>query len=107
MSETQHTPGPWEADTRLNRTLPLGRDSAYGVWKGGVLIADIAGRPKSRRNEEDANARLIAAAPELLHALSQLLAWKFEPWAGDDSPEEEVVIYEAEAAIAAAKEVSN
>ncbi len=72
--EAKHTPGPWEHDRRVNRTLPLGRDSAYGVWHGGVLIADVAGRPRSKQSEEEANARLIAAAPETATQRDQLLA---------------------------------
>lgn len=70
----QYTPGPWEHESRLNRTLPLSRDIAYAVWRGGVLIADVAGRPRSRQTEEEANARLIAAAPDLHVMLVAALA---------------------------------
>ena len=66
-----HTPGPWE----------LGDE---GVYIGSVYDADglrvafvyfqdeksETGRP---RQEEEANARLIAAAPDLLEALSDAL----------------------------------
>lgn len=63
---TQHSPGPWELntqDTGMN-------DSGTILGAGTVIIPDIYGRSKG---EADANARLIAAAPEmkdlLLHAL--------------------------------------
>jgi len=71
-----HTPGPWE----------LGED---GVWLGsvysedGLRIALVYGEwdidePRPRE-EGEANARLIAAAPELLKAL-ELLLHDRTPW---------------------------
>jgi hypothetical protein len=69
MTQT-HTPGPWELntqDTGLN-------DSGTILGAGVVIVPDIYGRSKA---ECDANARLIAAAPELLEelkTLSQLVA---------------------------------
>lgn len=67
----KHTPGPWGA--------------AIQNWCHGV-IASISGEPKAvaivvNNNPDDgngpsrfANARLIAAAPELLSALTELMA---------------------------------
>jgi hypothetical protein len=52
----QHTPGPWAVDT--DRTI---------LCRNVVGIADI--RSWMGAEEADANARLIAAAPELLEAL--------------------------------------
>jgi hypothetical protein len=49
-----HTPGPWHADI-------------YCVWAGGIYVAGTkTGLPVE---QQIANARLIAAAPELLEAL--------------------------------------
>ncbi len=61
-----HTPGPWQIDTDTRdgaRTLILDRD--------GLLVADsgAGSNPNDRaaaRAECERNARLIAAAPELL-----------------------------------------
>lgn len=76
--ERKHTPGPWEVD----ETKALG---AYGVWTGYVthpgfdgdgyptMICDV--RPMGKdvsREERDANARLIAASPDLLSSLRNI-----------------------------------
>lgn len=54
-----YTPGPWKAEG----------PRVYADRKGGSLIATMAWFP----GEEAANARLIAAAPELLEALRVLV----------------------------------
>ena len=60
----QHTPGPWEA-TQV-QTVIAGGDQ---------LIADCAtGCRGLTCQERDANARLIAAAPDLLEACAALIA---------------------------------
>lgn len=70
---SMHTPGPWNANLiehLIGHDFPnLYSTRVNGVSKGAVAMA-IGG------NEEecDANARLIAAAPELLEALRDLLA---------------------------------
>lgn len=61
MSTTKHTPGPWEAEVRT----PIG--ITY-VWQGGTENA-IAKVYAGVIEDAEANARLIAAAPELLDAL--------------------------------------
>lgn len=66
MSTTKHTPGPWEAEVRT----PIG--ITY-VWQGGTENA-IAKVYAGVIEDAEANARLIAAAPELLDALQSLLA---------------------------------
>ena len=60
---TQHTPGPWKA---IAAAVYAGRPLSTVVVSGdhGRLSAD----------EAEANARLIAAAPELLEACKQMLA---------------------------------
>src|SRR5690606_38771653 len=71
MSTFKHTPGPWEAsddvilcaapDMAIGSVFPCDRDkSAYGT---GFTYGEVT----------KANARLIAAAPELLEALQLLL----------------------------------
>lgn len=62
------TPGPWETDEELGHESVLGADGAmvadcaiFGLW---VI--------RSQRVNQ-ANARLIAAAPEMLAALRQMV----------------------------------
>jgi hypothetical protein len=69
---TKHTPGLWTADGRTG-----------SVWKGAapvdrknglrVAVVDIS---EDRESEDQANAKLIAAAPELAEALETLLSWE-------------------------------
>lgn len=62
--KAQHTPGPWENDGGTIR-------SSCGVSVASVL--NVAW-PLGRKPENpEANARIIAAAPELLEALIELL----------------------------------
>ena len=65
---SRHTLGTWEVVKRLSS------GSAYGIWKDGALIADIAKRPWTRETEELANAQLIASAPNLLKACENCAA---------------------------------
>ncbi len=68
--KAQHTPGPWNAATSASSVVgwPI-------VAQSGRPIANMTCVPKGFPNEEAinaevlANARLIAAAPELLEAL--------------------------------------
>ena len=68
---TTHTPGPWIKAKYKVRTA------------GGDLIAHT--RPTGEGSSDDeANARLIAAAPALLAALGGLLAVMSEPARGSE-----------------------
>ena len=61
MSAAKHTPGPWSIkDDTVNAIEP-------DVMAGEFYIAQCFGH--SHHDEALANARLIAAAPELLEAL--------------------------------------
>lgn len=89
----KHTPGQW----RVN----WGRDTSYplGVHNGKVNVVTAFGRCASP--EATANARLIAAAPDLLAALKRLDASWTEFWPkGPDVPEsrERVMAIEPETA---------
>lgn len=73
--ETSFTPGPWFA----NRN---GFSTVYIEAKiGGGLIQEIAacGPNANGQYEQEANARLISAAPELLEALQQAIACGMVP----------------------------
>lgn len=58
-----HTPGPWVND----KTHPEWERNV--VWAGDTVIAHVV---DDQHGNADANARLIAAAPELLACLQSL-----------------------------------
>lgn len=64
---TQHTPGPWN----------IGTKNGARVWSenGETLIADANASESLRKEIKKANARLIAAAPDLLEALESAWLW--------------------------------
>lgn len=71
MSETKHTPGPWDSfKAHDGKFLIHRRDSGYKSLIGFTASSDSLGHGGS----EEANARLIAAAPELLEALETAVA---------------------------------
>jgi hypothetical protein len=72
MPDTFHTPGPWEAcdpgdygDFDGESRVILGDD---------MRIAVVHWSPRLNTSQSDANARLIAAAPDLLLAVIELEA---------------------------------
>ena len=73
----QHTPGPWFTDID-NTSGQVGRVRAS--HKGGrdnVCVAEVPSAKDSA--EREANAHLIAAAPDLYAALADLLSAYAEP----------------------------
>jgi hypothetical protein len=62
---TKHTPGPW-----VVLQNPMGNDC---ITAEDCRICDMPGWDDDYADEEAANTRLIAAAPELLAALNALL----------------------------------
>ena len=69
---SEHTPGPWEADG-------VGSDGSFEIWSGvisgkeGAFIICSRNPIEHRAAASRANARLIAAAPDLLEALQGVL----------------------------------
>ncbi len=75
MSGVKPTPGPWSV--RRESAIDYRPNCIVGA-DGGSLVAWCAGGGPKRAvmgPEEDANARLIAAAPELLEVLTGLIEW--------------------------------
>ena len=104
----QHTPGPWtyhrgswgfhgDPDEDSGFHFLLGGEEASGVEEI-IGYADMLYPDDGQQYEEaEANARLIAAAPDLLAALEAWLAWDGEI---RETPSPRIM---AEAAIAKAK----
>ena len=74
---TKHTPGPWVLDDPCenNPQRAMGGEQIFkvtGCGFGSGLIADVSSWWYSRESAK-ANARLIAAAPDMLAALEQVL----------------------------------
>lgn len=69
MRTDQHTQGPWSL-----RRNQAGEEYGAVLGHDGQLVATTGYRVHPLSNEDDANATLIAAAPELLEALQGLLA---------------------------------
>src|SRR5688572_18125450 len=73
---TKFTPGPWVTfDPETGRDDPDGLSVAT-PGPDGTCICDV--EPGSSPGETHANARLIAAAPELLDALRELTKFLFD-----------------------------
>jgi len=79
MTTQKHTPGKWTAFGIDVRSSP--------VVLEGKLIAETRDYPMGSKELEEsyANARLIAAAPELLEALKELNGELDRFWNGDHS----------------------
>jgi hypothetical protein len=85
---SKHTPGPWEANGYHIRQRITGTRSIAEVAYTGPHHTPPNEYPKSCRLVDEANARLIAAAPDLLEALEKCAAVIGAPqeghWATDD-----------------------
>ena len=93
--KAKHTTGPWVIDWNVSRLDIFGADET-------TLVASLRRSPLSQAIDEAAraNARLIAAAPELLDSLSEI----FDYAGGADSAlHDEYVMDRARAAIAKAE----
>lgn len=88
---TAHTPGPWCVIAH-GGYLHISTDSP-NPWP----IVDVKSAQTELDDEERANARLIASAPELLGALEEVMS------SDPDMPSHEATMDAAEAAIAKAK----
>jgi hypothetical protein len=84
---SKHTPGPWES---IRTTAPRGwivtaNDRAYDL----AIVRDGSGM-----TENESNARLIAAAPDLLET-SRRLAWIRENGCSHEEYEESIRAHDA------------
>lgn len=73
MSETKHTPGPWKWTRQYRDSLGAHAFSLVDAGGYGILSCDgEANSPQMLGGRGEANARLIAAAPDLLEALEAI-----------------------------------
>jgi len=68
-----HTPGPWEVQ-KLNTschagTIPITKPGWGVAGRESKLIASVCGKA----GEQESNAHLIAAAPDMLEALETIM----------------------------------
>lgn len=67
MTQAKHTPGPWDCGVVVNLRC-------IDTDEFGFSIAWINTDNHNKIEEAKANARLIAAAPELLEALEEIVS---------------------------------
>jgi len=75
VMEAKHTPGPWSivATPDMPRVRAFRSTSWHAIAPlGGPALAIL---PNGRRDTQDANAALIAAAPDLLLACEAFVNW--------------------------------
>lgn len=66
-----HTPGPWRVRARFDVVQDLG---IYGGYFVGSTRGNSDDLPASIQAQDEANAKLIAAAPEMFAALKAIAA---------------------------------
>ena len=88
-----HTPGPWQLETDTQGVYTVTRSP-------GILIARVGSGIDAFCEQEEANARLIAAAPLLLEALEAAHGSLMEVFYGITTKEARALI---EGALAVAK----
>lgn len=97
MGEAKFTPGPWGLDAGFESSKPGDFDEYWQVHDGADAIACSANCYAENR---EANAHLIAAAPELYEALDNIATATHN---GFNIHENSVLIAEARAALAKAR----
>ncbi len=78
MSKAKHTPGPWIVGKPKGQETPIhakAGDPTLGCtsWEGFALVYGCDDSPEKGRKVMQANALLIADAPQLFEALDELV----------------------------------
>ena len=92
--ETKHTPGPWEYRPEPEQPNPYWHQFKVSFGSAGIM----EGASHDRHGQGAHNARLIAAAPDLLAALEEIIAEAEGGWL-----RQSLIAKRARAAIAKAK----
>lgn len=106
MSNTKHTPGPWIVSVGLTGKLEIETATPVRfntITAGTPIICDVWRHEDAEDFSGLANARLIAAAPDLLKALRGMLALDAESLRGYDDEDVSYEVRAARAAIAKAE----
>lgn len=78
MSDAKHTPGPWDVERHgVVTAMVSGHRRQVALSTGDAAMH--APSEQTMEAIQEANARLIAAAPELAEALEELLDWANAP----------------------------
>ena len=106
--KTAHTPGPWIAEKGagwlVRRPDAIGRrEVAIGVGMTAAVTLVTNPDPWENEGEAEANARLMAASPQLIQALQALLEATPQELCGRDCDEDNCPWMQARAAIKLAK----
>ena len=103
MSETRHTPGPWAVVDELD-IISSGQSPIDGTFVVGVDVATCGTSIVEFYEIAKANARLIAAAPELLEACRRVAALRHdESKHTSEEDQRQCAICECRIAVAAAE----
>ena len=94
MKEFKGTPGPWRVSEKRGDLIDI-RHNNNGIGAISLNLAHVVAR-QSWLKEAEANAKLIAAAPELLEALQKMVSKAYKQNWNDAYPEE---LQSAQAAI--------
>lgn len=105
---TKHTPGPWVVDNGFGRKLWIGvprvpGDVDHYGFHTIITGIDINGQTVEARAVKEANAHLIAAAPELLEACGAVDAYLSNRVGEKSDSQGFVILSQIRAAIAKAK----
>lgn len=106
MKEAKHTPSPWAVSKGYDGSISVSATRPYrinNISAGTPIICDVYQHPEFDSFSGAANARLIAAAPELLEALKAMIDAERVYESGGRSSEELAALEKAHAAIAKAE----
>lgn len=76
---TKHTPGPWDYKCAPNGDCGIISEEMYILAE---TFSAIRAQDENAQAESVANARLIAAAPDMLEALKKFASWD-QCWPGN------------------------
>lgn len=99
-----YTPGPWRVPVFINADAPMRMgDCLLGQQICGAVRIGFTERQNVGAEEELANARLIAAAPDLLDVLKRLSSFEFHHQGIAEGPLA-TILQQAKTAIAKAED---